>query len=117
MKHTQAAGRRTLKSFLAGYVLALLLTAIPFGIVATGGQYIIMRCQGFTEPVVTNPADVRQELVRDLTLQKTRRAMIDRMEQLVESSEIDNFFTSVKQVSRTAPVKQATEPARSEPRR
>lgn len=87
------------------------------GIVATGGQYIIMRCQGFTEPVVTNPADVRQELVRDLTMQKTRRAMIDRMEQLVESSEIDNFFTPVKQVSRTAPVKQATRPARAEPRR
>ena len=25
------------------------------GIVATGGKYIIMRCQGFTEPIVTDP--------------------------------------------------------------
>ncbi len=73
------------------------------GIVATGGQYIILRCQGFTEPVVTNPQDVQAELVRNLTKQKTRQAMIDRMEQLVASSEIDNFFAPVKQASRTAP--------------
>jgi parvulin-like peptidyl-prolyl isomerase len=73
------------------------------GIVATGGQYIILRCQGFTQPVVTNPADVQQELVRDLTEQKRREAMVATMEQLVESSEIDNFLTPVKQASRTAP--------------
>ncbi len=69
------------------------------GIVATGGQYIIMRCQGFTEPVVSDPADVRDELVRDLTEEKTREAMIAKMDQLVKSSEIDNFFAPVKQAS------------------
>ena len=73
------------------------------GIVATGGKYIILRCQGFTEPVVTNPADVQEELVRDLTQQKKRAAMIERMDQLVKSAEIDNFFAPVKQASRTAP--------------
>jgi hypothetical protein len=73
------------------------------GIVATGGQYIILRCQGFTEPVVSNPADVRAELVRDLTEQKRRKAMIEEMEQLASSSEIDNFLAPVKQASRTAP--------------
>ncbi len=73
------------------------------GIVATGGQYIILRCQGFTAPVVTDPADVREELVRDLTQQKRRDAMMARMDGLVKSSEIDNFFAPVKQASRTAP--------------
>lgn len=73
------------------------------GIVATGGQYIIMRCQGFTEPVVTNPADVRAELIRDLTEQKRRKAMIHEMEQLVAQSEIDNFLTPIKQVSGRSP--------------
>lgn len=73
------------------------------GIVATGGQYIILRCQGFTEPVVTNPADVQAELVRDLTEQKRRKAMIEEMDKLASSSEIDNFFAPVKQASRTAP--------------
>jgi len=75
------------------------------GIVATGGQYIIMRCQGFTEPVVTNPTDVRAELIRDLTEQKRRNAMIAEMERLAAQSEIDNFLAPVKQVSGFAPVK------------
>jgi len=69
------------------------------GIIATGGQYLLLRCQGFTQPVVTNPDDVRDELVKDLSEKKTRKAMIARMEQLVKSSEIDNFFAPVKQVS------------------
>src|SRR5690606_19486905 len=32
------------------------------GIVATGDKFIIMRCQGFTEPVVSDYAAVRDEL-------------------------------------------------------
>ncbi|WP_193164860.1 cytochrome o ubiquinol oxidase subunit IV [Microbulbifer hainanensis] len=36
MKRAKAAGGRTLGSYLTGYVLALVLTAVPFGIAATG---------------------------------------------------------------------------------
>lgn len=62
------------------------------GIVATGGKYLILRCQGFTEPVVSDPAAVRNELIRDITESKTNRAMADRFEKLVSSAEIDNFL-------------------------
>lgn len=70
------------------------------GIIATGGQYIVLRCQGFTEPVVSDPSAVRAELVRDLTEQKTHRAMAERFEQIKKSSEIENFFVAEKESSR-----------------
>lgn len=76
------------------------------GIIVSGGRYIVLRCQGFTQPVVSDPEDVRDELVRDLTEQKTRKAMIARMEQLVKSAEIDNFFAPVKQASAQRAVRQ-----------
>jgi parvulin-like peptidyl-prolyl isomerase len=72
------------------------------GIVATGGQYVILRCQGFTEPVVTDASAVRDELLRDLTETKTQRAMADRFEQLKETSEIDNFFSAAKEIPQVA---------------
>jgi parvulin-like peptidyl-prolyl isomerase len=62
------------------------------GIVATGGKYLILRCQGFTEPVVTDPDAVREELVRDLSETRLNRAMSDRFEQLRDSAEIDNYL-------------------------
>lgn len=64
------------------------------GIVATGGKYLILRCQGFTEPVVTDPEAVREELVRDLTETKLNRAMSDRFEKLRDSAEIDNYLSA-----------------------
>ena len=62
------------------------------GIIVTGGKYLILRCQGFTEPIVSDPNAVRNELIRDLTESKTNRAMAERFENLIESSEIDNFL-------------------------
>ena len=62
------------------------------GIIATGGKYLILRCQGFTEPIVSDPNAVRSELIRDLTESKTTRAMADRFEKLIKTSEIDNFL-------------------------
>lgn len=71
------------------------------GIVATGGKYLILRCQGFTEPVVTDPEAVREELTRDLSETRLNRAMSDRFEQIRESAEIDNYLsvTSSPQVA------------------
>ena len=66
------------------------------GIISTGGQHVLLWCQGFTEPIVTDPAAVRDELVRDLTETKTKQAMADRFEQLLEDSEIDNFLKASK---------------------
>jgi parvulin-like peptidyl-prolyl isomerase len=72
------------------------------GIIATGGKYIILRCQGFTEPVVKDPAVVQQELMRDLKVKKTSVAMMDKMESLRESAEIDNFLVAQKKAPRIA---------------
>jgi hypothetical protein len=62
------------------------------GIISTGGKYLILRCQGFTEPVVSDPAAVRNELLRDLTETKTNRAMADRFDKIKTAAEIDNFL-------------------------
>ncbi|TWU60514.1 Foldase protein PrsA 2 precursor [Rubripirellula tenax] len=72
------------------------------GIIATGGKYIILRCQGFTEPVVTDPTAVQSELVRDLKEKKLRRLMADRIENLRTKAEIDNFLTAANEAPRVA---------------
>ena len=72
------------------------------GIVATGDQYIILRCQGFTEPIVTDLTAVRDELVSDLTEKKTSLAMAEEFDRLKESAEIDNFLAAAKAGDRVA---------------
>jgi parvulin-like peptidyl-prolyl isomerase len=72
------------------------------GIIATGGKYILLWCQGFTEPIVTDVSQVHAELVRDLTQQRTSRAMVGRFSDLKESSEIDNFLAAAKELPRVA---------------
>ncbi len=72
------------------------------GIIATGGKYIILRCQGFTEPVVSDPSAVRAELERDLKEKKLNRAMVNHFEELKKASEIDNFLAAGKEVSDAA---------------
>jgi parvulin-like peptidyl-prolyl isomerase len=69
------------------------------GIVVTGDKYIILRCQGLTEPVVSEFEAVREELVRDLTEKKTALAMGDYFEQLKASAEIDNFLAAQKKIA------------------
>ena len=78
------------------------------GIIVTGGQYIVLRLQGFTEPVVTDPAAVQAELRADLTEKKLRRAMLTRMDQIRESAEVDNFLEAAKKTTGTPQI--ATRP-------
>ena len=66
------------------------------GIIVTGGQYMVIKVLGFTEPVVSDIDAVREELVRDLTERKLRRAMAVRMEEIRERAEIDNFLETSK---------------------
>lgn len=62
------------------------------GIVATGGKYMILRLQRFTEPVVTDINDVREELMRDLRDRAMRTAMAQKMGLIRKSAEVDNFL-------------------------
>lgn len=72
------------------------------GIVVTGDKYIVMRCQGYTTPIVQQMEDVRSELVRDLTETKTNVAMNIKFEELKTNAEIDNFFVAAKEIPKIA---------------
>ena len=69
------------------------------GIVATGDKYVVLRCQGFTEPIVKDFDAVRGELTRDLRDKKVTVAMAKKMDQLMKSSQIDNFFAVEKSIA------------------
>ncbi len=72
------------------------------GIIAAGDKYIILRCQGFTEPVVKELAAVKDELIRDLKEKKLALAMASEFDRLKETAEIDNFLEAAKQIPRVA---------------
>ena len=62
------------------------------GIIATGDKYILLRCQGHTEPIVRDRSVVESELRRDLFDQKLNVAMGRKFDELRSNSQIDNFF-------------------------
>ena len=72
------------------------------GIVVTGDKYIILRCQGYTEPIVSDIEAVKEELVRDLMEKKTNIAMNARFSDLKETAEVDNFFAAAKELPKMA---------------
>jgi parvulin-like peptidyl-prolyl isomerase len=72
------------------------------GIVATGDKFIVMRCQGFTEPVVADFEAVREELMISLTEKKNRVAMGEMFDKLKQSAQVDNFFEVAKKSAKVA---------------
>ncbi|WDQ14673.1 peptidylprolyl isomerase [Rhodopirellula sp. P2] len=72
------------------------------GIIATGDKYIILRCQGFTEPVVSDFNAVQEELRSVLIEKKMNVAMGLKYDQLKQTAEIDNFFVAAKEIPRVA---------------
>lgn len=68
------------------------------GIVAVGDKYILIRSQGFTDPVVKQADDeIRRELYKDIHEKKLRIAMAKEFDRLKESSQIDNFLANTSQ--------------------
>jgi parvulin-like peptidyl-prolyl isomerase len=78
------------------------------GVIATGDSYLILRCQGYTDPIVKDPSAVREELTRDLREKKMRLAMAKRFDELKEQAEIDNYFSAAKQETKVATGPKAT---------
>ncbi|EGF28194.1 peptidylprolyl isomerase [Rhodopirellula baltica] len=72
------------------------------GIIATGDKYIILRCQGFTEPVVSDFEAVQEELRSVLIEKKMNVAMSLKYDELKQTAEIDNFFVASKEIPRVA---------------
>ncbi|MEM6980878.1 MAG: peptidylprolyl isomerase, partial [Planctomycetota bacterium] len=72
------------------------------GIIATGDKYILLRCQGFTEPIVDDISVVEQELRRDLMDKKLRLAMATKFDEIREQADIDNFLEVASKMPRVA---------------
>jgi parvulin-like peptidyl-prolyl isomerase len=71
-------------------------------ILAMGDKYIILRCLGRTEPVVTKLAEVRGALEADIMEKKLNMEMSKAFESIHTSAQIDNFLLGTSQ-SRKAP--------------
>jgi hypothetical protein len=80
------------------------------GIIAVGEQYVILRCLGRTEPVVTDIEVVRDELYKDLHEKKLRLAMAREFDRLKESAQIDNFLAGTSQAGRRPAAPAAARP-------
>jgi hypothetical protein len=68
------------------------------GIIAIGDQFVILRCLGRTQPVVTDFNLVKNELYAELQEKKLRIAMAKEFDRLRESAQIDNFLAGTSQM-------------------
>ena len=56
-------------------------------------RYVILKCEGFTEPVVTEIREVWNELYNQLAEEKTQKAVAQVFEKIQEEARVDNFLT------------------------
>ena len=64
------------------------------GVVQIGtGRYVILKCEGRTEPVVTDIEEVRNSLVDQLTEAKTQQSVAKVFEKIKEQTRVDNYLT------------------------
>lgn len=68
------------------------------GIIQVGDKYIILLCEGHTEPVDATFQEVREEIRKDLLDKKLRLAMGDYFEELKRSAAWDNFLAGTNHV-------------------
>jgi parvulin-like peptidyl-prolyl isomerase len=66
------------------------------GIIEVGGQYVVLKCQGQTSPVVTDFNAVKGELFKDILEKKQRVAMDAHMAKLTSDAQIANFLNPKK---------------------
>ncbi len=78
------------------------------GIVQVADKFIILKCEGRTEPVDVNLAEVTAILKQDIYEKKIRMAMSERFEKIRADARIDNYLAGTTQ----APPRQAQAPQR-----
>lgn len=61
------------------------------GIVQVGNTFVILFCEGFTTPINTNLAEVKDLLYRDIHEKKLRLEMANAFDALKDQSHVDNF--------------------------
>ena len=67
------------------------------GIIQLGDKFVILKCEGRTEPVEVKPQDVREVLYQDIYEKKLRLAMNDKFEEIRAKARIDNFLAGTSQ--------------------
>ncbi len=71
-------------------------------VIQVGEHWVIMYCQGMTEPVVTDFDAVRGELQANILEKKMRLAMYEKFMKLKEEAQIDNFLAGTSQTGKAA---------------
>ena len=67
------------------------------GIVQLGDKFVILKCEGRTDPVDITFQEVRQILHQDIYEKKLRMAMGEKFEEIRTKSRIDNFLAGTSQ--------------------
>jgi parvulin-like peptidyl-prolyl isomerase len=67
------------------------------GIIQMGDKFVILRCEGRTDPVDVNPQEVRDILYQDILEKKLRMAMGEQFDKIRAQARIDNFLAGTSQ--------------------
>jgi len=70
------------------------------GVIIQGNTYILLKCIGYTKPVVTDRKAVEPELREEIHEKKLRLAMSKKFDLLKTSAQIDNFLEGTSQTPR-----------------
>lgn len=79
------------------------------GIIQLGDKFVILKCEGRTQPIDVNPQEVREILYQDIYEKKLRLAMSEKFDQIRSQARIDNFLAGTSQAPER--VKPDTPPA------
>jgi parvulin-like peptidyl-prolyl isomerase len=67
------------------------------GVIQVGDKYVILRCEGFTQPMDVKLADTRDEIRKDLYEKKLRLKMAEFFDNLHNSATIHNYLVGPTQ--------------------
>jgi parvulin-like peptidyl-prolyl isomerase len=67
------------------------------GIIQMGDKFVILKCEGRTEPVDIKPQDVHDVLYSDIFEKKLRIAMNDKFTEIRTKARIDNYLANTSQ--------------------
>jgi parvulin-like peptidyl-prolyl isomerase len=67
------------------------------GIIQLADKFVILKCEGRTQPVEVNPKEVHDILYQDIFEKKLRLAMSEKFDDLKSKARIDNFLAGTSQ--------------------
>jgi parvulin-like peptidyl-prolyl isomerase len=67
------------------------------GIIQLADKFVILKCEGRTQPVEVNPKEVHEILYQDIFEKKLRMAMREKFDDLKAKARIDNFLAGTSQ--------------------